>query len=275
MSHLIVSGCSYTAYTECWPYMVSKHYGLTLRNMAVASAGNDWIAKSSIFAAFELLKRGIRGEDILLGVLWTHPDRKSFFIDENDTPEWHLLNYEYVTNSDLYFNPVSFIDAPLMDPDKQHPPSYCIQRYDNRKSAWVIGHSNTTTYGEADTEIDKFRMKYAETFFTKQGAMIELFENILQVQWFCKVHNIKLLNLYTSDKNLFFYPDGKIHVKQKYENVKHLFEMVDFSMWCKPGLIEYSRQNNLPFSDSSHPAESAHQTYVDNIIIPTLDKYFK
>jgi hypothetical protein len=262
MKHLITSGCSYTEYGGCWPYMLKDHYEYKLHNYGKASAGNDWALRSTLYGIHNLLKNNVATDDIIVSVMWTYPNRKSFFVSKAETPEWDLLTNEYNFNEFSIDNPVNFLNLNKL------------------KSGWLVGDANCKTYGELDLYLDEFKENYITKYFTFEGAIIDTLEHILFLQSFCESKKIKLLNQYYA--NLFYYPDlnidemrsnaKRVHITEKFENVLHLYEMINFSNWTSIGLIEYSLEHKLDFTDCCHPAPSAHHLYVNEIVIPKLEE---
>jgi len=266
MKHLVVSGCSYTEHGGCWPFVLEEHYGYKLYNYAKASAGNDWVLRSTLYGIHNLLKNNVSTDDIIVSVMWTHPARKSFFISKEETPEWDLLTDRIVIDGVLIHNPVNFLNLDT--------------RISHLKSGWLIGNGNTSTYNRVNLYIDEFRKDYVRKYFTFEASIIEMLENILFLQLFCDSKKIKLINQYYA--NLFYYPElnidemlsntKRVHITEKFENTSHLYEMINFSNWTSTGLIEYSLEHKLDFSDCCHPAPNAHYEYTNVILIPKLEK---
>ena len=60
-----------------------------------------------------------------------------------------------------------------------------------------------------------------------------------------------------------------------YKNVKHLYDMIDFSNWIfwnqTGGIYEYTKDMKLAFyPDGTHPTSASHSHYVDCFLIPKL-----
>lgn len=274
---LVTSGCSYSSYSGDWPYLIKDYYDCKVYNLAVPSTGNDWIYRSAVYGVQSAIKKGIHKDDIIVSVMWTHIDRKSFYITKKDTIKWDLIINELNDTEINSKNPANFIEMDMEFEDLK----YMLDKTPVQlPGAWVIGNAARDTYPDVSeilnkkNEIDKYRTPYYTNFYTEEGSFIETLESILSLQWFCKSMGIKLVN--QSYIDLFYYPDydffncneKNVHVTDRYPHLSYLFELIDFSSWVGIGLHEYCRQNNLEFSDPWHPGGASHGTYVKNVLIP-------
>ena len=75
--HLIASGCSFTdeVFYETWVTPLSKYLNIPSTNLGIAGSGNPTIARQTIHQVSKLLSEGYNADDILVGVMWSHPDR--------------------------------------------------------------------------------------------------------------------------------------------------------------------------------------------------------
>ena len=259
VTHLVTSGCSFSdSLGNRWPYYLGKLLSCNLYNRGQGSAGNLWISSSAIYQTNELLKQGISPENILVAVMWSGIDRKDCFIDQQ-TPNF----LELVNVKNHQPNPLNFIDT---EPNIRHPES--------TNAGYLFGAASCRFTAKL---INKFKKQLVLKFFSDQALAIESYENFLKLQWFCKSNNIKLIN--QTYRELAYYPahDGTILTQDKYNNITHLYDMIDFKngvFWNNSkGLYEYTRDNNLEFgSDRIHPESSAHKEYVNNYLKAELHK---
>lgn len=265
VKYLVTSGCSFS--DNCglrWPHYLSKKLNLILKNRGQGSAGNDYISKSVIHELCKLLKDDIKPSEILCIVMWSGLDRKSIFINKKET-----LNFdELLNNVDYNINPVNIL--------KSLPNKQCAFGED---SGYLLG-SMTCNFNNKN--IKKFKKNYILNYYNDESLAIESYEHFLRVQWFCKSHNIKLINL--TYMNIMHYPNYFINEKYNqnykktgliFENVKHLDEMINYEDWIFYkdyfGLYEYTYDNKLSFgSDGLHPLEESHEYYVNNFLIKEL-----
>lgn len=267
MKYLIAGGDSFTAEPWSWPHILSRSNDLICVNNGIPSAGNDYICRSLISCIQKHLEQGVAPSDIVVIPLWTFVDRKSFFINATETRLWRDLTSEQGRRR-YTVNPTSFIEH-----------QKTLGWYGNTAKAidsgWVVGES--TIFDEHDV-IGNFKKPYLIEYKTNEGSIIETLEWILFLQFFCKSHNIKLLNLAHSYESIFYYPEyntsenrnANTHIKERYKkNCEHLVNLIDTSLWVTQGLLDYTIHNNLPFtSDNIHPSEEAQLHYTKNIIEP-------
>jgi hypothetical protein len=263
ITHLVTSGCSFS--DNCvndadvvpgrWPHFVAKHINAKLDNRGQGSCGNDWISKSVIYETQKLLDDGICPQNILVMVMWSGIDRKGTFISRQETS-----NFKQLLNIRSQSNPVNFIDStanencPIAD-----------------TSGYLVGSLSCNFENNNINVLKKEILKN----ITNEELAIESYEHFLRVQWFCKSNNIKLINLTFMD--IMHYPKystGPL-TGNFYENVKHLYKMIDFSNWIfwnqTGGIYEYTKDMKLAlYPDGSHPTAASHLHYVDCFLIPKL-----
>jgi hypothetical protein len=115
---LVASGCSFTFEDWCWPTYVANAYNMELINRGMSGQGNSIIAKKAIYTVNELLNKGYKPEEILVGIMWSGPDRYDFYTEDTNqmknvngwiqnptsisgiegTEHWEILNAGWVTN---------------------------------------------------------------------------------------------------------------------------------------------------------------------------------
>jgi hypothetical protein len=107
IKHLVTSGCSFSTAGK-WPQMLStKLENTELYNLGQDSAGNDWIARTSIYQASKLLQSGVNPEEILIIVMWSGIDRKGMFISRNETRDYDKF---IAVNTAC---PINFLEEPV------------------------------------------------------------------------------------------------------------------------------------------------------------------
>ena len=262
--HLVTSGCSFS--DNCvndtdvvpgrWPHFVAKRINAKLYNRGQGSCGNDWISKSVIYETQKLLDNGINPQNILVMVMWSGIDRKGKFISRQETNNFkQLLNTE-----GGQANPINFIDSPTNE--------NCLVA---NTSGYLVGSLLCSFKNNNINTLKKELFKN----ITNEELAIESYEHFLRVQWFCKSNNIKLINLTFMD--IMHYPEystGPL-TGDFYKNVKHLYDMIDFSNWIfwnqTGGIYEYTKDMKLAFyPDGTHPTSASHSHYVDCFLIPKL-----
>lgn len=166
MKTLVTGGCSFSelsgAHYGTWPTHLSQLLP-DYQHIAtgVGSQGNGLISRRIIYTVTEVLKT-TAPEDILVGIMWSGPDRYDFFKE----------NVKFNSNIDTWVeNPTGFVK----DADKN----------------WIIVNHSWR---------NEFAKKYYSTFHSTVGSVIYTYEHILRVQWFLKLHGIRcFMTAYTSE----------------------------------------------------------------------------
>lgn len=261
IKHLVTSGCSFSDNLSKgrWPHFLAEALSCQLYNRGQGSAGNQWISSSAIYQTSVLLDQGIDPSTILVAVMWSGIARKDLFIDNE------LHNFQDLINTPNHCpNPLNFVNT---EPNLRHPD------FTNTDSGYLFGSVNCAF---SKKTMNRFKKELILKYFSNQSLAIESYENFLKLQWFCKANNIKLVNQ-TFQEFLFFPHKDTVLTKDRYKNVKHLYEMIDFESWIlwnnSYGLYEYTRDNKLDFDDDNlHPKSNSHKYYVDNYLINELHK---
>ena len=252
---LITGGCSFSelsgAHYGTWPNHLSANLP-DYEHIAtgLGAQGNGLISRRIIYAVTEALKT-TAPKDILVGIMWSGPERHDFFNEDINIDHKERLIDCWVEN------PTGFVK----DAEKH----------------WIIISPSWKN--------DHARQYYAN-FHSYVGGLIYTYEHVLRIQWFLKLHGIRyFMTAYTAE---VFYnekiadPDIVYTYEATDLNVKHLYEQIDFDQflpvrgehdWCKT-------ESGIPFTDSNHghnghPNKEQHRAFTDRIIIPFLrDKQY-
>jgi hypothetical protein len=166
MKTLITGGCSFSECKNLWIKTWPIHLTAALldyqhTSTAMGSQGNGLISRRVIYQVTETLKH-TAAEDILVGIMWSGPDRHDFYVEQ--VPEM-------LKEDGWMENPTKFI--------KDSTGAWAIMN-----DGWKMHHA---------------KLYYTE-FYTRTGALIYTFEHILRTQWFLKQHGIKyFMTTYTGD----------------------------------------------------------------------------
>ena len=244
MKKLIAGGCSFTYEDWCWPGQVynelkkaSSFDDLELFNVGMGSNGNDLIKKSIVAQVEEELKT-TRPEDIVVGVMWSGPDRWSFYSQEHlDANDW---GGNAKSNT---INPRSIV--------KDHYKWYFMN------AGWVNDHSTL----------------YYSTFHSDIGSIINTLECIIFLQLYLESKNIGYFMTTYLDilKPLNFDLDIKNNPETGY-----LHQNINFNKFLPvKGCYEYLKENypeGVPSEGDNHPFESGHKYFAKNVILPFMLK---
>jgi hypothetical protein len=160
---LLSSGCSFSfkeiEFTK-WPEWTSDYIGAEHICVGMGSQGNGLIFKKAVHKLSELLKT-VAADDILVGIMWSHPSRGEVFVDD-------YLNAHTTVPND--------IENPRRIPD-------------NSRSGWAMTNAEWT-----DKQSRHFyKYNNDEVYF-----MIRSLEYMLHMQWILKYHRIKyFMSTYT------------------------------------------------------------------------------
>ena len=165
MKKLITGGCSFSECLEhpgTWP----RHLATALPkyrhiSTAMGSQGNGLISRRIIYQVTEALTQ-TAADDLLVGVMWSGPDRHDFYVQRNP---------EVLASDRRMENPTRFVKG--------------------GSGAWAI------TNHHWETDLDKL---YYTKFHTYHGALIYTLEHILRTQWFLTQHGIRyFMTTYTGE----------------------------------------------------------------------------
>jgi hypothetical protein len=233
---LVTGGCSFSelqgADYGTWP----NHLSATLSEYqhiatGLGSQGNGLISRRVIYEVSELLK-ATPAEDILVGIMWSGPERHDFF-NEDVT----IDHSERKINSWVE-NPTGFVK-------------------DINKN-WIIISPSWQNY---------WAKQYYANFHSYIGGIIYTYEHILRVQWFLKLHGIKyFMTTYTSEVLHNWHID-QVNVTHLYEQIdfNDFLPVVGEWDWC-------NTKSEIPFTtpNDGHPNKAQHQAFTEQIIIPFL-----
>jgi len=242
MKTLVAGGCSFTYNNEfTWVGPITDLHNLTV-NVGSCAASNSYIARSVIH---ELDKH----ESTALICQWSGIHRQSYYIDED-----HPLYNDFKASQGQW---------PDWAGDYHLPESDAVEN----KNFWIkTGGNNITHSGSSSLIHNHFVKPYAKYFYSHEQALVETFENILRVQYYCQSRNIKFL-MFWWKKELDNYKLGKYS--------KQLYSKIDLRNWL-PNLGDWCVQNtDLAQQDLDkgyHPTALHHKKYAEQIIRPALTR---
>jgi hypothetical protein len=213
MNLLLTAGCSFSvASHQCWPFHLENilqpknatHTGLSCQ-------GNDLISKKILYHTIQLLTT-ISPDDLLVGVMWSNPDRKAVYL-KNPSPDLPKLQY-----------------------CRENPTS--VAHTDN----WYILNSD-------DYKLKGISRLYYEDFYSEIDSYVNTCEHILRVQWFLEKHNIKyFMSTYLDEvlpKELENMPEVSYLYKQI--NFKSFLPVTSEYAWCRDNYgSEFKNDDNHP-----------------------------
>ena len=257
--YLIVGGCSFTAYKGCWPNWLKKYLkNYRLQNTAVGCSDNTLIARKIIYNVNSMLENNYNPENIIVGIMWSGYDRKSFYSDNKFQLE-KMFGMDAKGLKTMSRARKKINDAPVNPHFEPH----------DRKGVYLLSNANMIT----DYPYAK---NYYKQYHNKTYNRIETYEQILRVQWFLKSHNIKYFMVPYTD-------DWLLH--SKHSQLDYLTKMIDTDYWLpvsseKGWLDKNSKFSNTDYDpirkitrepDDHHPSSYQHKEFVDQVVVPWLN----
>jgi len=280
---LITSGDSFSSEHPDWNNRLAEHLMVPIHNLAMPSYGNEWITRSSIHGIQTAFEKGYNSNEIFLAVLWTYPPRKLFLIDREEMYGSDLYVYDPIL---LKREPLPVLNPIFLDifpfPNRTYHhvalKSFSKEETTNINEFWAVGSPGGTYEFGWYPEIDKFVKPWYDTYHSSGSELLETFNNILLLQYFCEKNNIKMLNMMAID--FFYYPDYDFHFKKikkdicykKYNFLKPLYDCINFDNWVMEPLLEFTEKNNYKLLDTVHPGPEAHKNFLEQHILPKIEK---
>lgn len=206
---------------------------MELHNVALGSQGNGLISRKLIQRVTQDLNT-FRADEILVGIMWSGPDRHDFFSDD---PGSHLgkdINDGWIEN-----------------------PTQVTPHGSKSDSGWIICNHDWKNPAS---------QSYYKNFYSQIGQMIYTLEHILRTQWFLDKNGIDyFMTTYTSEvlpSLLLEHPELRylwsLVDKQKFLPIAGCFE------WCRDNTdIHFRRYDN-------HPLSEHHELFVKRFMVPHL-----
>jgi hypothetical protein len=231
---LITGGCSFSAPSNgchTWPEHLTNELLCESHHTGVSSTGNGIITKRVLL---ELSTRFDQKEELLVGIMWSGPDRSESYTDDS-----RIISKISSKNTDGWqVNPLRF---PKDDP-----------------GAWVIHNTHWST-------------RYARHFYKNYNQVegsVNTFQSILLMQTFLERHNIKYFmsnftaNTFSNvDHPSVSYFNSMIDYN-KFLNVEGCME------WCRDN-TEHNFDDGLYF----HPTKEQHLQFTQQVIMPHLQDH--
>ena len=235
---LITGGCSFSEcasdFIDTWPRHLARllpEYNHV--STAMSSQGNGLISRKIIYEIQHQIKQGVDPKDIVVGIMWSGPDRHDIYIDTNPIG--------YSDNSGgWYENPTKFV--------KNQP----IKNWYVFNSWWQNISLNKTYY---------------KLFHNETMHLILTYEHILRVQWFLKSLGIKYFM--TCYMDTLFHSEQIKHPELKY--LYDMIDLTTFLPvtgeyeWCKE-----KSSFDFPIKDDPHPGNDQHKEFTEKVVFPFL-----
>lgn len=247
---LLTSGCSFSEHfnqwstKRTWPAFLQDYFANTVSvlHTGMGGTGNDLIARKAIFMCADAVKQH-RGDEIVLLLMWSGLARKAMLTD-NRTNIVKAENFRRAHDTLTVCQGSDYLNNPL----DVHTPS------------WIWFNPSWTN----DPGVEDWYVKYDNDYQQFDATLW----NMLQVQNFCKVHNIQY-HWMTMNNELdrFIYMYGNSFYSS------HLIEQLDMSnRICAQGEFEWITDHHPDkfLEDLMHPTPEGHKLFTDSVVVPYL-----
>lgn len=247
---LLTSGCSFSEHfnhwstKRTWPAFLQDYFpnGTEFVHTGMGSTGNDLIARKGIFMCSNALKE-YKHDQIVLLLMWSGLARKAILSDNRT----NIIRAEHFRKSHNSLVP-------------SQGSNYANELLDTNTPSWVwFNPSWLNDPGVADWYIkyDNDHQQFDATLW-----------NMLQVQNFCKLHNIQY-HWMTMNNEL----DNFISMYGNNFYSLYLIEQLDMSNRISMhGEYEWILSNHPDkfLEDKMHPSPEGHKLFTNDVIVPYL-----
>ena len=262
---LVTSGCSFSLYDPSdeghphgWPYFLQQKLlsdgtlpeDFSSFHRGLGGNGNLLIARNTMEALNRLLKKGIKGEEILCIVEWSGINRHQFFIDNTKS----FYDDKGVIHSNKTFQydvGIRFEDGKYKDLAKQKRNGYHLV---NQPSDWIE---------EVSFDAHPIDRCYYRHFHSHINDVIESLWNWTTLQNYCEVNNIKpyYTFMFEHDKEMLLDDDLGDTWAWKYLRDNIITDNVLTSI--TKYLNEHSLKNPIghSFLPDGHPSKRGHKVF--------------
>lgn len=229
--HIITSGCSFSDPRSgfTWPLHLKDTFSnCTANNVGLTSQGNGIIARKAIHAVHSALSSGIDAKDILVGIMWSGPDRHDTFFE-------HLPNQldEKTKLTDFMIeNPTSFVEG--------------------ASGGWLIMNSHWK---------ERIAKIYYSYLHDTLNHRINTYEKILWTQLYLKSHNIKyFMTAYTDEVFERYNDDPNVVWMKEQIDWSNWLPIKSMHNWC----YKYWTDDDFPTLEFQNPETGKVYSFKDN-----------
>lgn len=289
ITHLITGGCSFSTGGDSWGwtgnltnYLKKNNPELTTEHTGYLSQGQELIQKKIILALTDAFEKGIKPENILVVPMWSGTNRKAWYIDNPD-----IIN-QITQGMRDYVGGMSSQFMDLKNNTFSNDDYFCTSNGTkfsyNPRGGWYF----TVNGGESNMAFIKehYLLDNAVNGIGKVHASIE---NMVMLQNFCNLHNVKLVHQFFMDSSYQDILDNVNH-----QMINYLYKQLNVDNMILYGMFEYLHQY-LPVErsqsirtshedrrkldadrdyfakDGFHPGEYGHKVWCQEMLFPFLE----
>jgi hypothetical protein len=211
---------------------LAKYLNLEHHQMGWGSSGNGFISRRAIQKVTELLNQNINPSEILVGIMWSGPDRFELYT-ENPTV-YQVLSVPRTSETGV-----------------------CVWPKHDKTGKWIIMNAGFTS---------KLAKNYYQTFHNDTQSMIYTYEHILRTQWFLEKHNVKyFMTTYTCNVLSNQVNDVQVNYLKNSVDWNKFLPIKGCYEWVRD-----NSKYKFPNPNDDHPSEKQHKDFVKNAVIPFL-----
>jgi hypothetical protein len=247
--HIITSGCSFSDVSNkySWPCHLTTSYNIECNHVGLGSQGNGLIARKAIYAVQQALQQGYKPEEILVGIMWSGPDRHDIYFEH--------LNKQ-LNNTDHW----------------RHNPTHVVE---NDPGGWLIMNHHWT---------EKTNKIYYTYVHDQVNQRVATLEKILWVQNYFDNLGVKyfMTDFMTDDISLHLSSNPNITWLKNLVDKTRWLPVESMHTWC----CERWTDDHFPVLDVTlvdgqniqvkdiHPQSYMHIQFVKEIVLPFIETQF-
>lgn len=288
IKHLITGGCSFSFggseggwIGNATKILQEKNPDLTVEHTGYLSQGQDLIQKKITLAVLDALNTGIKPDEILVLVMWSGTSRKAWYIDNPQIIEKMTRGWKKFSGG----MSSQFLNLKNKNPTNE----YFFSTHNNSKFDYNPNGGWYFTVDGSDCKLPFVQDYYLiDKHVHGIGKIHSSLENIIMLQTFLKLHNIKFVHQFFMDR---VYQD--IENNKEHDLIKYLYNQLDKTYTLTQGMFEhnhtylpYPREKsvlmphherikldngrNLFANDGFHPGEYGAKLYCQDVLFPFL-----
>lgn len=260
-THIITSGCSFSDISNgyTWPLHLSSSYNISSCHTGLSSQGNGLIARKALYAVHRALMQGINPEEILVGIMWSGPDRHdTYFSTMSDQ-----LKDDVKKIDTMRINPTSFVEGD--------------------SGGWLIMNNNwkektSRIYYSHLHDFINHRINTYEKILWVQSQL-----KVLGINYFMVPYTNEVFNDITPDTNNYIHTNPNLLWMKNLVDWSHWLPVKSMHDWCYKywtdddfGTMTFQRIEDgvwITWPDN-HPTEIMHKRFVEEIVLPHIETSF-
>lgn len=262
---IITSGCSFTEtrYKDTWPCILKEKFpDIDFDFLGLESSGNEIIQKRASNALFRALET-YQPDEILVMVMWSSSDRKTFFLDRtqanNMIDDWKEQRSQYN------------VCAQFADLDAQFKSPVTIKQTRDNLDIIMRASGSDGWYNLHQSHHNDFEKLFYTRIHNTHAGINNTLENFLLLNMLCERHKVRLVNLFMLDITISDCMLGEHEIN------KYLSKEFKTHPIIKPSCFNYVKSLNDPSHfrhDGSHPNYEGHKKFVENVVLPWIHNQF-